>query len=326
MATFEGIQHIGHKVFSFLSVEEHLKFRLVCESWKIIAENPIYWLQKLENIGQPKNISKKWLQLLEKAKESGISESKVANLMILKYHIFKKQCNKRLGFYYRVNVKYEIQIDFPPIYQALYSKPEDLEVLKLLMDIDKRSFILPKECSPHFWITPLVEAINMDANTEVIKCVASKMSNPFRAFNDASILHLAIRKSNVEVCKYFVERAPKKVFTKGESGTHQTPLELAFSMENLEIIKCLALNSPIEHVDETLFKALFDYSKFKAPVKCKQQLLEKINIMGSILQDSKLSLNLCDGLNFPLTDSDNHKIVAEYLERVRKRVQELENP
>ena len=259
MATFEGIQHIGQKVFSFLSVEEHLKFRLVCESWKVIAENPIFWLKKLEDIGQPKNISKKWLQLLEKAKESGISESKVVILMILKHQRFKKSCTKRLGFYYRSNVEYEIQIDFPPIYQALYSKPEDLEVLKLLMDIDKRSFVLPKECTPHFWITPLVEAVNMDANTEVIKCVASKMSNPFRAFNDTSILHLAIRKSNVEVCKYFVERAPKKVFTEGEICTHQTPLELAFSMENLEIIKCLALNSPIEDVDWTLWNALREY-------------------------------------------------------------------
>ena len=315
MATFEGIQHIGQKVFRFLSVEEHLKFRLVCESWKIIAENPIYWLQKLENIGQPKNISKKWLQLLEKAKESGISESKVANLMILKYHIFKKQCNKRLGFYYRVNVKYEIQIDFPPIYQALYSKPEDLEVLKLLMDIDKRSFILPKECSPNFWITPLVEAINMDANTEVIKCLASKMSKHFREFNGTTVLHLAIRKSNVEVCKYFVEKAPKYVFTKREDSpwdNNHTPLKLAFSMENLEIIKCLALNSPIEDVDGTLLNALCDYNRSKSPVGSKQHLLEKINFMGSLLQDSELSLNLCDDINFPLTDSDIHTIVAEY--------------
>ena len=319
MATFEGIQHVGQKVFSFLSAEDLLKCRLVCESWKIILENPIFWLQKLENIGQPKNISKKWLQLLEKAKESGISESKVANLMILKYHIFKKQCNKRLGFYYRVNVKYEIQIDFPPIYQALYSKPEDLEVLKLLMDIDKRSFRLQKECSPNFWITPLVEAINMDANTEVIKCLASKMSNPFGEFNGSTVLHLAIRKCNVEVCKYFVEKAPKYVFTKREdcpSDNNHTPLKLAFSMENLEIIKCLALNSPIEDVDWTLWNALREYNGSKAPVESKQHLLEKINFMGILLQDSKLTLKLCDGINFPLTDPDIHEVVQEYMEKV----------
>ena len=54
MATFEGIQHIGEKVFSFLSAEDLLKCRLVCESWKIIVENPVFWLHKLENIGQPK--------------------------------------------------------------------------------------------------------------------------------------------------------------------------------------------------------------------------------------------------------------------------------
>ena len=66
-----------------------------------------------------------------------------------------------------------------------------------------------------------------------------------------------------------------------------------------------------------------DYSRSKSPVGSKQHLLEKINFMGSLLQDSELSLNLCDDINFPLTDSDIHTIVAEYMERVRKSVREL---
>ena len=158
------------------------------------------------------------------------------------------------------------------------------------------------------------------------------MSNPFRQFNGTTVLHLAIRKSNVEICKFFVEKAPKNIFTKREEWpldnyhtVYSSPLKLAFSMENFEIIKCLALNSPIEHVDGTLWNALCDYSGSKAPVENKKHLLEKINFVGSLLQDSKLSLKLCACSNFPMTDSDIHEVVQEYMERVRKRVQGLKN-
>ena len=314
MATFEGIQHIGEKVFSFLSVEENLNCRLVCESWKIIMENPLFWLHKLENIGQPKNISKKWLQLIEKAKESGISEPKIVNLMILKYRKFMTPCHKRLGinFFHGHEIKYEIKIDFPPIYQALCCKPEDLEVLKLLMDIDRRSFLLPIKCSENFWITPLVDAININANIDVIKCLASKITNLFQELNNTNVLYLAIRKNNAEACKVFAEKAPKNVFIKIPSGfnhgTCKTPLELAFSTDNFDIIKCLVLKSPIEHVDKMLWFALFNYRKSKGPEKSKKHLLRKINFVGSLLQDSKLGLTFCAHLNFPLTDSQIHEI------------------
>ena len=314
MATFEGIQHIGEKVFSFLSVEENLNCRLVCESWKIIMENPLFWLHKLENIGQPKNISKKWLQLIEKAKESGISEPKIVNLMILKYRKFMTPCHKRLGinFFHGHEIKYEIKIDFPPIYQALYCKPEDLEVLKLLMDIDRRSFILPIKCSENFYMTPLVEAINMNANIDVIKCLTSKISNPFsNRLNGGTVLHLAIIKSDFEVCKFFVEKAPKHVFKHLETWSWDSvdsPFQFAFSRDNFEIIKCLALKSPIEEVKLTLKRALSDYRESRVPEESKKHLLEKINFVGSLFPDLKLSLTYRGCLTFPLTDSDFHEI------------------
>ena len=308
MATFEGIQHIGQKVFSFLSAEDLMKCRLVCESWKIILENPKLWLQNLENIGQPKNISKKWLYFLEKAKESDIPKSRIVNLMILKYQKFMKLCrlkkmNKRLGSkFFHDN---EIKINFPPIYQALHCKPEDLEVLKLVMEIDKRSFILPINIK-NFWITPLMEAIIMNANLEVIKCLTSKLRNPFEEMNGTTILHIAIRKSNVEVCKFLVDQAPSP---KVLCNTLLSPFKLAFSMENRMIIKCLALNSPMEDVRRTLLHALNDYKESRVPVENrKHHLLEKINFVGSLIPDLELSSTLHGCLKFPLTDSDFHEI------------------
>ena len=309
MATFEGIHHIGQKVFSFLSAEDLLKCRLVCESWKTILENPKLWLQNLENIGQPKNVSKKWIQLIEKAKESGIYESKIINLMILKCQKFMKPCQERLGFNFfhgHHEIKYEIKIDFPPIYQAIYCKPEDLEVLKLLMDIDRRSFLLPIKCSENFWITPLVDAININANIDVIKCLASKITNLFLELNGTDVLYLAICKNNAEACKFFVEKAPNFVFIEIPS---QTLFQLAFSRDNFEIIKCVALKSKIERVDRIIWNALKTYRKFIAPEKSKKHLLEKINFVGSLFQDSKLSLAFCGHLNFPLTDSQIHEII-----------------
>ena len=70
---------------------------------------------------------------------------------------------------------------------------------------------------------------------------------------------------------------------------------------------------------------LKDYSDSKTPEKSKEHLLKKINFVGSLLQDSKLSLKLCACSNFPMTDSDIHEVVQEYMERVRKRVQGLKN-
>ena len=323
MATFEGIQHIGEKVFSFLPRNEHLKCRLVCKSWKInLEKSPMVWLKKLEILGQPNKITKKWLQLVEKCRPFSIFESKIVNLMIQKYINYMKPLEERSGTYHGFQnlVSYEIPIEFPPIYQALYCKPENLDVLKCIMENDKRSYILPIQCpNSYLWITPLIEAINMNANTEVIKCLVSKISNPFQELNGTTVLHVAIRKNNVEACKILVEKDPKKVFTLDEILEHfNTPFKLAFSGDNFDIIKCLALSAPVEQVDGYLWRALNDYRYSKAPEKSKEHLLKKINFVGSLWKHSESDLKWCGRLNFPLTDSDIHEFLKlEYEETIK---------
>ena len=128
--------------------------------------------------------------------------------------------------------------------------------------------------------------------------------------NGTTVLHVAIRKNNVEACKILVEKAPKKVFTFGEMGdafNNPYPFKLAFSGDNFDIIKCLALSAPVKQVDGYLRHTLQDYSDSKTPEKSKEHLLKKINFVGSLLQDSNLDLTSCGGLNFPLIDSDIHE-------------------
>ena len=233
-----------------------------------------------------------------------------------------KPLEERSGTYYGFQnlVRYEIPIDFPPIYQALYCKSGNLDLLKCIMDTDKRSYILPIQCpNSILWITPLIEAINMNVNTEVIKCLVSKISNPFQELNGTTVLHVAIRKNNVEACKRLVEKDPKKVFTLDEILEHfNTPFKLAFSGDNFDIIKYFALSAPIEQVDKTFQDALYDYKYSKDPEKSKTHLLEKINFLGSLLKDSKSEVKWCSRLHFPLTDSDIHELLKlEYEETIK---------
>ena len=86
MNTFEGIQHIGEKIFNYLTTQDLLKCRLASKSWKSILDNPIFWLKKLNSVGEhPKEIHNKWLNLIQSAKQCDIPLSKITYCLIIKY-------------------------------------------------------------------------------------------------------------------------------------------------------------------------------------------------------------------------------------------------
>ena len=64
MATFEGMPHITKIILSFLKREDLLNCRILCQSWKQILDNPKFWLKKLNSIGQPENVTEKWMNLI----------------------------------------------------------------------------------------------------------------------------------------------------------------------------------------------------------------------------------------------------------------------
>ena len=85
MASLQGFDHIGEKIFKFHNGKEVLNFRLVCKSWKKILDNPMYWLKKLNQIGQPKTAYNNSLVLLRKASRVRISPTKIGYCLLIKY-------------------------------------------------------------------------------------------------------------------------------------------------------------------------------------------------------------------------------------------------
>ena len=74
MATFEGMPHITKIILSFLKREDLLNCRILCKSWKQILDNPKFWLKKLNAIGQPENVTEKWMNLIGQAEVSGFDK------------------------------------------------------------------------------------------------------------------------------------------------------------------------------------------------------------------------------------------------------------
>ena len=142
MASFERIPHIGEKIFMSLTGKDILKCRLVCQSWKQIQDDPIFWLIKLNSIGQPKCTFEKWMNLIGQAHESGFSLTTLANCLRFKFFKFVKSSNYLIEWYRvpmeRTSEFRGFMLKLPPIFNALFWKnSESEELLKFIVNSDK---------------------------------------------------------------------------------------------------------------------------------------------------------------------------------------------
>ena len=85
MASLQGLDHIGEKIFKVHEGMDILNFRLVCKSWQEILDNPMYWLKKLKKIGQSKKAHSDTLVLIRKASKAGIPLTKIGYCLLIKY-------------------------------------------------------------------------------------------------------------------------------------------------------------------------------------------------------------------------------------------------
>ena len=230
MNTFEGIHHIGEKIFSYLTTQDLLNCRLTSKSWKNVLDNPIFWLKKLNSIGgHPREIHNKWLNLIEFAKQYDVSLSKITYCLIIKYCKFI-YTRENLMPYFNIRPSSEwiaiqrFMLGLPPIYQALHNKFPDIEVVKLIGDSDE-TFTDTIECprhyklciagliSPHYATTnfitdPLHESIKFGHDLEVIRYLVSKTENPMQALTEGTPITLAVKKDHLEAIKFFIEMVP----------------------------------------------------------------------------------------------------------------------
>ena len=193
MATFERIQHIGENIFKRLKMEDLLNCRLICASWEEILDNPYFWLKMLDCAGQPQEIREKWLKLIEHANHSKtwnleyiyfckVPVSKITKFLIFKYCKFIIHSSEKWMKKFQVgDIPIEFQkflLGLPPIFQAIYEKSFDKDVMYLIAITDQ-TFNDSLECPEKFqklfdnffmkldcnWTNPTEELSKIDSDT-----------------------------------------------------------------------------------------------------------------------------------------------------------------
>ena len=92
VATFLGIPSIGQKIFQALPFNEDLQnCRLVCQSWKTLLEDPMFWLKKLYPKSHPiVDASKDWFDLIIKAQDYGVTKDKFGISLMTKFFMINR--------------------------------------------------------------------------------------------------------------------------------------------------------------------------------------------------------------------------------------------
>ena len=71
MDTLHRYPNIAEKIFNLLDPNEILDYKLVCKPWKSVL-GIRFLLRKLKKIGQPDNVTKEWLEIIDKSEENQV--------------------------------------------------------------------------------------------------------------------------------------------------------------------------------------------------------------------------------------------------------------
>ena len=146
-----AIEHIVIRLFDNLKHKDILSCKLVCKSWDMILANPKYWLKKLKAIGQPPEVSQKWMDLLVRAETLQLSNRQIVKALEVSYF---EMTENHLGYVaadeYFNDVVSQLHMSQPPIVAA--AKLGLMDIMKLLAemneDFDKKHPVACKSCGP----------------------------------------------------------------------------------------------------------------------------------------------------------------------------------
>ena len=251
MASLRGLDHIGEKIFKFHQGKDILNFRLVCQSWKHILENPMYWLKKLNKIGQSKKVFNETLILIRKAFESGIPETKIGHCLLIKYlKITEIRSNKDFAISIKKKLT-NLMLRLPVLYCALVSKKPDLELIGFLA---KTQFNVakPVKCPPgikyirgrfskyyarkSFEFDPLKDTIEGNHDLKVIEILVSELKDQISNQQFQITFKLTVMNENLEICKLIGENIHvfKDFIFEGANS-----IRMAIQKGNIEILRYL---------------------------------------------------------------------------------------
>ena len=266
MASLEGLDHIGEKIFKFHQGKDVLNFRLVCKSWQEILENPMYWLKQLKKIGQSKKAHSDTLVLIRKTSKAGIPLTKIGYCLLIKYMKItstnlpqnkQKSCR---AFFFRL----------PMLYIALISGKPDLELVGFLVKLNPR-IAKPIKCLPEFIyirgkftlgyqkeIDPLSDAIAGEQTLEVIRILISEFKDQID-FSDRLIE--SVDRQNFELVKEFGDKLDDKTEFFVNHASYPSPMFHAIRLGNVEILKYLvSRNKGLYKTNKPFYKTTQPYS------------------------------------------------------------------
>ena len=243
MATLQGLDHIGEKIFKFHQGKDIINFRLVCKSWKQILDNPMYWLKKLNGIGQTKKAFNETLVLIRKASRSGIQTTKIGYCLLIKFikitennlpEIIQRSCK---ALYFRL----------PMLYFALIPKEPDLALIRLFAK-SMPKMAKPTKCARGLKyirgrvverystdVDPLSDAVEGKQSLEVIKILISELKDKVSIGMYVDAFLKSVKGEYLGYCKYFCEKMTESEFEK----YHKYLFEEACKVQNIPILELL---------------------------------------------------------------------------------------
>ena len=71
---FQRFPEIGYQILKTLDLTTLLNCRLVCKDWYNYQQDPFFWLKKLREVGQPREIELAWKNLITKSMKIGVEK------------------------------------------------------------------------------------------------------------------------------------------------------------------------------------------------------------------------------------------------------------
>ena len=160
---------IGHEIFKLLPYNDIFTCRTICRQFKRVVDDPFFCLKLLKTIGHPDECNRKWIDLIQKCKEVGISNDTFVIILLQKF-----------GNLFRLVPKTEDpkhkqwEFAMPPIYHAI--KSGHIDAVKAISQVTKDCF----EPLPHYyWGTkwrPFIEAVE-NGHLEIAEFIDCKIKN-----------------------------------------------------------------------------------------------------------------------------------------------------
>ena len=214
-----GFFNISRKILLLLNHDTLLSCRLVSQSFREKVDDPYFWIVKLDNKGQSKELYDAWIGLLRRIENGSTLENEVSRCM-MHWH----------GREFRLSGIMPIHI------AAAYGY---LEIVETISSYQEN----PNAALPNGW-TPIYIAA-WKGYTEIFKILADKVENP-NALSTGQI-YLAARNGHTEIFKILADKVenPSAPLPNG-----WTPLHAAVRFGHTEIVKIL--NDKVENLNSAI--------------------------------------------------------------------------